>query len=204
MGKRIGTLLEKNIEKIFRLAGFITLRNLHMKGYEVDVLAEWNDLKIIIQCKQYERSRLNLQDVIHEWNSKNQIIKADKIIIVVFGQDVEEWQRELANQFGIILWGEPEMDEVETLVINKGVNSLGDILEMLNLKESVRETPIRTREMDLMNVAKVFGFILLLIWSIAFPPFFILFIIFVIWLVYHRKNVNIRKKKSKTNLFLSI
>ncbi len=32
MGQRQGTLLEKNIEKIFKLSGFKTKRNAFMKG----------------------------------------------------------------------------------------------------------------------------------------------------------------------------
>lgn len=198
MGKRIGTLLEKNMEKIFRLAGFNTKRNTRLEGYEIDVLAWWNETRIIIQCKQYERSRLNLADVIHEWNSKNQIIKVDKVIIVVFGQDVEGWQRELANQLNITLWGEPEIDEAETIAINKGTNSLGEILGMLNLKKSIEDVPIRSKEKDLMNVVKVFGIIFLLIITITIPLLLIVWIIiFIVWVVKNKKKTLLKNKRKK-------
>ena len=201
MGRRIGSLLEKNVEKIFRLAGFNTMKNVTQKGYEVDVLAEWNNTKIIIQCKQYERSRLNLQDVIHEWHSKNDIIKADKVVIVVYGQDAEEWQRDLAAQFNIALWDEKDMDEIDEYVMKNRENSLGNLLERLDLKEpidNVSDLEMGLKQRDITNIVKVFGIVFLLIVSLAFPPLLIIdIILFIIWLVNKSKTKKIKKWNSK-------
>lgn len=115
MVTRRGTLLEKNVEKIFKLFGFVTKRNVYINGYEVDVYAQGYGLDIAIQCKQYESASLNVRDLLHEWDSKNKFIAADRIVVSIYGQEVIPENRIVADRLGIILWDEKDLDRVELL-----------------------------------------------------------------------------------------
>jgi len=116
--REIGYVLENHIEHIFRTAGFDTERNLRIAKYEIDVLVKLGDRRIIIECKNYQRSDLVIRNIIHQWNSKNQIIKADKIIIVIYGIPIKVNDRKLAENFGIELWGKNEVEELSLLLMN--------------------------------------------------------------------------------------
>jgi len=129
MVTRRGTLLEKNVDKIFRLADFNTKRNVFINGYEVDVFAELEGVKIIIQCKQYESAKLSVRDALHQWDSKNKFILADKCILVIYGQDVNSGDRDIAKKLDIILWDEKDLDRIEILSSEK-------LLKELNLTDN--------------------------------------------------------------------
>ena len=90
-----------------------------ISGYEIDVYAEYNNYKIAVQCKQYERSNLNIRDTIHEWDSKRKKINVDKIIIMVYGQEITQGNKSLANDFDITLWDEDDMDRIELILIDE-------------------------------------------------------------------------------------
>ena len=110
-----GDSLEKAIEYIFNTAGFNTKRGTFITKYEIDVLAEIGDRKIIIECKNYQNSNLTIRNIIHQWNSKNEIIQAHKIIIALAGLKIKESDYELANQFDIELWSQDDITELFTL-----------------------------------------------------------------------------------------
>lgn len=110
-----GDSLEKAIEHIFNTAGFNTKRGTFITKYEIDVLAEIGDRKIIIECKNYQNSNLTIRNIIHQWNSKNEIIQAHKIILALAGLKIKESDYELANQFDIELWSQDDITELFTL-----------------------------------------------------------------------------------------
>src|SRR3989344_1727907 len=133
MGSRQGSLLEKNVERIFKLGGFKTNRNAFVKDYEIDVLIKYGSQTIIVQCKQYEKSYINVKDVIHQWASKNKEIKADAVVIAIFGQEATREEKALANKLGIVLWDEGDVDKLDDLVAENGIKARETLLEELAL-----------------------------------------------------------------------
>jgi len=102
--KNKGAALEKAIEFIFKTAGFETQKNVFIAKYEIDVLVKVGDRNIIIECKNYQNSSLSIRNLIHQWNSKNKIIKASKVIIAVAGLKIKPSDIKLSNKFDIEIW----------------------------------------------------------------------------------------------------
>jgi hypothetical protein len=119
--KSRGDALEKSVEFIFGSAGFKTQRNVRLSKYEIDVLAEIGDRKIVIECKNYQESSLTIRNLVHQWNSKNQIIKANKVIIVLAGLNVKESDHQLANQFDMEVWDEKDLTNLLNLSLKPDV-----------------------------------------------------------------------------------
>ena len=71
MASRKGSLLEKNLEQLFKLTGFNPELNKFYKGYEIDVFLRIENKYVGIECKQYENSNLSVRNIIHQWDSKN-------------------------------------------------------------------------------------------------------------------------------------
>lgn len=113
-----GASLELAIEHIFSVAGFNTKKNKFIAHYEVDVLAEVGDRQIIIECKNYQNSTLTIRNLIHEWNSKNQIIRAHKIIIALAGLKISQEDYKIAAEFDIELWSQDDITEFFTLSLH--------------------------------------------------------------------------------------
>jgi hypothetical protein len=110
--RQIGDSLELGVEHIFKIAGFNTKRNQFRAGYEIDVEAEIGNRKVLIECKNYQKSNLTIRNIIHQWNSKNQLIKAHKIIIVIAGLTIKDSDYELASEFDIELWSQDDLTEL--------------------------------------------------------------------------------------------
>ena len=106
MIQKKGSLLEKNVEYILKNLGFNTETNVKRAGYEIDVLAEKNNFWLICECKQYENSHLTIRNLIHQWADKNLEIKANRILLVLYGVNVTETDRQLASSRKIVLWDE--------------------------------------------------------------------------------------------------
>ena len=112
-----GSALEKSVEFVFQSAGFETKRNVRLAKYEIDVLAEIGDRNIIIECKNFQSSNLTIRNIIHQWNSKNKIIKANKIIIVIAGVKVKSSDKELASKFDIEIWNDSDLTDFFNLTL---------------------------------------------------------------------------------------
>lgn len=110
-----GDSLELAVEHIFSVAGFKTTRNVLIAKYEIDVQAEIGDRKVIIECKNYQNSSLTIRNLIHQWNSKNQVIQAHKIIIALAGLSIKEDDYILATEFDIELWSQDDLSELFNL-----------------------------------------------------------------------------------------
>lgn len=152
--REIGDVLENNIEYIFKVAGFHTEKNIRLAKYEIDILAKLGDRKIIIECKNYQNSHLVIRNLIHQWNSKNEIIKADKIILVIYGVTIKNSDKELASKFNIEIWGEDEVNKLFSLLMNP--NQLRDaLLKAIDLK------PISISELYRSEIEKLIFYPLL-------------------------------------------
>ena len=103
MPKRHGSYLEESIAILFNKAGFKTKLNSRINGYEIDVLASRGNYRIAIECKQYERSRITIRNILHQWASKSNMINVDQIIIAIAGQKPKEEDYKLAKQLNLVL-----------------------------------------------------------------------------------------------------
>lgn len=110
--KSKGDALEQNVEYLFKTAKFKTSRNVKIASYEIDVLAELGDRRIVIECKNYQSSSVTIRNLLHQWSSKNRIINAHKVILVIAGVTIKESDNELANSLDISLWGEEDLAEL--------------------------------------------------------------------------------------------
>lgn len=138
--KETGNILEKQIEHILKSAGFRTSRNVRLAKYEIDVLGELGDLKIVFECKNYQNSHLVIRNLIHQWHSKNDIIKVNKIVLVLYGVTIKNSDKELASKFNIKLWGEKEINKLLSLLI-KPDKLRSELLKDISLRPaSIGET----------------------------------------------------------------
>ena len=151
MAKRMGTLLEKDLLRIFNLIGFDAEHSKIIKGYEIDVFAEdkKDNLSIVIQCKQYERSQLNVRDLIHQWSGKNKIIGADKVLIAIYGVDVSEKDKQLAREVGMSIWDEEDIESYFNLATEKKQEARKIILKDLEIEK-------QGTKINLNNLKKVY------------------------------------------------
>lgn len=115
MAKERGDSLEMAIEHLFKVANFQTERNVLIAKYEIDVLAKVGDRNIVIECKNYQNSNLTIRNLIHQWHSKNQIIGAHKVILVLAGLNVKESDRSLASEFDMEIWNQEDLTELFNL-----------------------------------------------------------------------------------------
>lgn len=110
-----GDSLELAVEHIFKVANFQTERNVFIAKYEIDVKAQIGDRTIVIECKNYQSSNLTIRNLIHQWNSKNELIGAHKVIIVLAGLNIKESDLELASEFDMELWSQEDLTELFNL-----------------------------------------------------------------------------------------
>jgi Holliday junction resolvase-like predicted endonuclease len=115
--KEKGEALEKNIEFLFQSAGFETKRNVRLAKYEIDVLAKIGDRTIVIECKNYQNASMTIRNLIHQWNSKNTIIKANKIVLVIAGEAIKQSDKTLASQFDMEIWDENDLNDLFNLTL---------------------------------------------------------------------------------------
>lgn len=141
--KQKGDSLEMAIEHIFNVAGFTTERQVFIANYEIDVKAEIGDRTIIIECKNYQNSSLTIRNLIHQWNSKNQIIRAHKIIIALAGMNIKDSDYTLANELNIELWSQDDISELFNLSLKPN-----DLREKLIEKVSFKPLTINERYRD--------------------------------------------------------
>ena len=89
---------------IFKKAGFKVIQDYRKNNYQIDVLAQKGGLNIICECKQYENTHLEIRNLIHQWDSKNKELKADKIILIIYGQSPTTEELNLAKKYSITIW----------------------------------------------------------------------------------------------------
>ena len=148
MGTRQGTLLEKNVAKIFELAGFNVKNQHRIKGYEIDVYAIKDNLTIACECKQYEKSNINVRNLIHLWDSKNKEVSASKIVIALYGIEVSQLDYALAKKYGIIIWEEKDVANYLDLLIDNKSKGAKVLLDDLKINPITKGKP---ENKDLFN-----------------------------------------------------
>ena len=142
--KRKGSMLEDLAEMIFKSAGFEVIRNRYFVGYEIDLMVTFGDRNFIIECKQYEKSYLPVKNLILQWKGKNEIINADGVILIIYGVNITEDEKTLAQSCGIHIWTDERLNSFLRL-INDDVALLSEVLKVLELKEKdIAETNERS------------------------------------------------------------
>lgn len=132
MATRPGTLLERQVESIFSSAGFNTETNKYHSDYEIDVYAQMGDIDVVAECKQYENSNLSVRNLIHEWRGKNESIEADVVVLVIYGQEIKDEEKRLAEESEIQIWDE---NDIENLLTKDDEQLKEFIFETLPLKD---------------------------------------------------------------------
>jgi len=130
--KRKGSFLESNVATLFRRAGFDVELNSRIKGYEIDVLVNKKPYKYIIECKQYETSPLSVRNILHQWDSKNKIICANRVIVVITGQRLTQRDYELAEELDMILLSDDELNDLNRLPNDRLLHRLNKLLKFDN------------------------------------------------------------------------
>lgn len=131
--------MERKIQRIFIALGMQAKTNQRLGGYEVDVLASNDQTQIIIECKQYESSYLNVKNLIHEWNGKQQEIGADKVVIATTGVEITEEMRGMAAERGMVLWNEEEISYFSDLMVESKDKLEEAVISNLDLQSSSTE-----------------------------------------------------------------
>jgi DGQHR domain-containing protein len=124
MTQRRGIQLENRVADLFKIAGFGVKRRRFVKGKEVDVLAGFTELtssgrfeneplalQILIETKEVTKHKLSVRKVIDKYAERKKICRADAAIIVITGQNIEEYAG-YAKKKKVLLWGNAELDEL--------------------------------------------------------------------------------------------
>ena len=146
-------LLESYVGKILKKAGFNPQLRIHLGGYEIDVYVEYKSVRIAFECKQYQRSRLTVRNLIHEWSGKQEELGVEKVVLVLVGMNVSETDYELAERKGIAIWRGSKVETLLDGVIDGASNTRERIL--LDLGLDGEEMEARTEEvMESHNILR--------------------------------------------------
>ena len=131
---RRGSLLERDVARLFKLIGMEPQLNVRFHGYEIDVFITYRGKKIAVECKQYESGSLNVRNLIHEWHSKSEELGIDKVILVIAGYRIRAEHAALANKYGIIIWDEETFDTLFSKAIESREAARDEILSELGIE----------------------------------------------------------------------
>lgn len=149
MASRKGSLLEKDVERFFTLLGYRTKTNVRIKGYEIDVLAIHGKTNIIVECKQRDQSEsLDLRNLIHQWASKNQIIQANKVMIITHGLDILYSHKALGKKLGVSVWSDKDFNNYLDTALKDKKKALRMLDEYLKLDK------ISGKELDVQEFSE--------------------------------------------------
>jgi len=163
--KKQGSLLEENTAEVFERAGFDVKKNSRVKGYEIDVSATKYGRTIICECKQYEKADLTIRNLIHQWDSKNKEIKADKVILVLYGKNPNKDDISLAKKYDMVLWDYGDIRRysridkdklIKEIFIDVGLKK-GSFL--VRLRKFLMENKKRQRTFILIVILIIYGII---------------------------------------------
>lgn len=123
---KAGTTLEGRVATLFRLMGYNVSRNIFIEDHEIDVYAEKDGERIIVECKEYY-TQLISRDLILIFNTKVRDIMPSEAWFVTIN-DFDSSARELCNRYGIRAVNGYLFEEFEDLAIKKiGEVEFGDI-----------------------------------------------------------------------------
>ena len=131
--KKKGSFLEWVIKRIFQTVGFYATNKSEINNNQIDVFVNYNDIKILVQCKQYEKSTSPVKDLIHEWNSKRMEIECDKALLILWGYPkIEQNETKLSKKLKVYIWNDILISHFFNLALLDGNKARNEIL--LNLE----------------------------------------------------------------------
>ena len=121
-----GTTLEGLVAQLLRLMGYSVIRNQIIEGHEIDVYAEKDSRKIIIECKEYY-TELIPRELILIFSAKVRDIKPDESWFVTIS-DFDASALELCKRYGIRAVNGYDLEELEDeAIVKKGSAVPGEI-----------------------------------------------------------------------------
>lgn len=136
----MGSYLEKDVSILFKRIGFDVSLNSKEFGFESDVIAKKSGFTILVQTKQYENSYINVEGLLHEWKSKGEHNKVDRILIVISGFNISEKNFDLAKKLGVYLWDEEILEELKEIETNKELyEKIGKLLKFKDIVERLEK-----------------------------------------------------------------
>ena len=99
-----------------------------------------------LQDMNYQNSSITIRNLIHQWSSKNELINADKIILVIAGKKFSDSDLELATKLYIELWNENDLSDLFSLSLNPEL-----LREKLLDKITFREVAINEKYRELIT-----------------------------------------------------
>ena len=134
--KKKGSFLEWIIKRIFQTIGFYATNKDEINNNQIDVFVNYNDIKIVVECKQYEKNTPAVKNLIYEWNSKRTEMECDKALLILWGYPkIEQDELKLAKKLNVKLWNDPIIFSLFNLIlsdINKAKNEILLNLEINN------------------------------------------------------------------------
>ena len=112
-----GTTLEGRVAQLLRLMGYSVVRNQIIEGHEIDVYAEKNGRRMIIECKEYY-TELIPRELILIFSAKVRDIKPDESWFVAIS-DFDASALELCKRYGIRAVNGFDLEELEDEAIVK-------------------------------------------------------------------------------------
>lgn len=142
-----GSLLEWIIKRLFQSLDIYASNTYELKGNQIDVFANYDGKKIIVECKQYEKGSLTVKNLIHEWNSKKEEIGCDKCLLVLWGfPEVKQEDTKRARKLNISVWNDPKITHFFNLLLKDKEEARKKIIMDLDIdSEEVRELKRRTK-----------------------------------------------------------
>ena len=150
--KKKGSLLEWFIKRIFQTIGFHATNMASINNNQIDVFVNYNDIKILVQCKQYEKSTPPVKDLIHEWNSKRIEIGCDKALLVLWGyQKIEDSDSNLAKKLKVYLWNDILITNFFDMVLFDMTKAKNEILLNLEIDNEETKNVLNSLRVDIEN-----------------------------------------------------
>ena len=152
MERKKGSLLEYCVKSIFKNLGLETVTNTIVGGFEVDVYANYKGIRIVTQCKQYEKkeeARDTLADLIIQWSGKRKYLDCDNIIIALWGFDIARRHDELAREERVLLWDNQDIKSILDSSYERPKEIRAEILSRLGITndEIIRHSTQRAEKL---------------------------------------------------------
>ena len=161
MAKRGGSLLEEKLARILTNIGLRPeISKIFFSGsrkYEVDVYVDYKGRQIGFECKERSTGNMNVRNLIFQWESKvrNELNFLDNFVLVIWGPNISDADKELAQSYNITIIDNEEIHEISDRAAREGKNFLFEFFKKhLNIKlytdkeESERKRLINSYKLD--------------------------------------------------------
>ncbi|MCK5283646.1 MAG: hypothetical protein KAK00_09660 [Nanoarchaeota archaeon] len=135
------TAVQKDLERLFKIAGFLPIMNKRIKGHKADLFVKIKNKALFVKCI---KSGLPLKEAVSEWKEKNKIIQADRILLLLSGTKVSRKVTQAEARSGVLVWDEHILQELLDQAIEKWKQIKPKLIAALLLsdkKVSKKKTP---------------------------------------------------------------